>query len=282
MRALVLPQALPDESHYSWVARTALLSGVGDAFRFCEQIGTGKISSVLQCKPHFQKLCNGVREGRSLSAQLIDGLTLEALKRHFYAERATTELSAEIPLDSSAAFLGSSCRWKFCDRCVVEDIESHGVAYWHRSHQFALVPSCHIHCVVLKQFAVPPALSRDKFLLPHQLSSRPVVDFREHARPHIEFWQGFAHLCSSATNDLETTVSFESANYAIQSALRSKSVMAPSGQPNWLRLKASFERGMRPLLDSNLAPNGYSGLRPAHTLTRWDELSQTLLNYCPR
>ncbi len=65
--------------------------------------------------------------------------------------------------------------WRFCHRCVTEDMARHGESYWRRSHNLPGVWVCSTHHVYLNTTDLSVALaSRAPLTLPHEADGKPI------------------------------------------------------------------------------------------------------------
>jgi hypothetical protein len=59
--------------------------------------------------------------------------------------------------------------WRWCPACVSQDIESYGMAYWHRTHQLPSVLLCPFHGLPLHEVRIPYWARQKCFLDPETL-----------------------------------------------------------------------------------------------------------------
>lgn len=59
---------------------------------------------------------------------------------------------------------------RFCSKCLKEDRQTHGIAYWHRSHQLAGIYWCHLHGDALR---FSPGYKQDFWKYPETFADVP-------------------------------------------------------------------------------------------------------------
>ncbi|PRA73033.1 hypothetical protein CQ065_01010 [Pseudomonas sp. MYb187] len=179
------PQPFPDESLYSLAVRYHRLSS-NDSYRRTSQELFGAYSrtcgSILPC-------CLGALSQRVASAysvdELIDRFTLLPLYKPFVddakygaarismAGNSGTGLKMSLGITASGFLKHASFR--YCKRCVEEDIHACGSAYWHRIHQAIGTCTCPHHRDVLRGMTFPDGTDWRCMLLPAEALGSPVM-----------------------------------------------------------------------------------------------------------
>ena len=168
------PPPLPDESLYSLVARNRISVpysnshvsrssfGYQDALNPPSFLGQNSFNFYRRHSEFWRNERGFIREmtGYNLLAPFltasVQGRLYKSLKGY---------VGNVIPMLRSHLFFSNvdfSCL-KYCPRCIIEDIELHGVAYWHRSHCIWIASQCWKHQCKLVQlksrgnkFELPP------------------------------------------------------------------------------------------------------------------------------
>jgi transposase len=74
-----------------------------------------------------------------------------AVRRRMLAECCTGATAPhKALLGILASRFGADHPLKLCPRCMAEDVDAHGVAYWHRTHQLPGIWVCPAHCEALR------------------------------------------------------------------------------------------------------------------------------------
>ncbi|MDA7022287.1 TnsD family Tn7-like transposition protein [Pseudomonas fragi] len=179
------PQPFPDESLYSLAVRYhRLLSN--DSYRRTSHELFGVYSrtcgSILPC-------CLGALSQRLASAysveQLIDRFTLLPLYEPFLNDTKSraariamagddgTGLKMSLGITASGFLKHASFR--YCERCVEEDIQHCGSTYWHRIHQATGTCICPLHGEVLCGTTFPNGADWRCMLFPAEVAGSPVM-----------------------------------------------------------------------------------------------------------
>lgn len=169
LRLPYIPNPYPDEILGSWLARVALLNGGGAWRALLEATGYGpRIES-----PHFDMVTYTAKCEALLSAlgiayeqAMIEMTTLP----YWLTFDAVDDPGARLPgMPSTPGFLGKMGRtitsigaagmghssggsrvFRYCPKCLVDDVSSCGQAYWHRAHHLPNTIACHLHDCVLR------------------------------------------------------------------------------------------------------------------------------------
>lgn len=159
------PAPCPDESLHSLVSRYHRLTGYTDCRTTLHELfgtHTHVVTSVLPTGlGAVQKALLPDWSGR----EVVDGLTLfpyfHPFLDRYQADRAYDYLlgqgqgAVKTLLGLVASQIGASNFFRFCPACLVDDRQTYGQAYWHRSHQLPGVWLCPIHDMPL--FDLPAA-----------------------------------------------------------------------------------------------------------------------------
>tara|TARA_R110001583_G_scaffold169301_1_gene322155 strand:- start:207 stop:794 length:588 start_codon:yes stop_codon:yes gene_type:complete len=169
---MYLPKSLPDELFFSRLVRHCILIGMETRDYMNNYFGSPKKSVHPFLTANFIGYKKSSEEDYY---SIIQNQTLAPLFIFFlpkYSNRILEEL-----------FLGNTAKaFRYCQlpsfkarertllyscsRCVIEDIEKHGVSYWHKQHH---IPGCHVcanHGIYLTSLELPERLTIDPKLLP--------------------------------------------------------------------------------------------------------------------
>lgn len=199
---LFFPQPFPDESLYSLAVRYHRLAA-NRSYRLTSQELFGTYSrtcgSILPC-------CLGALSQRLGAGypvvDLIERFTLFPLYRPFVDDtkyRASIITMAgsdgtglKMSLGITASRFLKHASFRYCDRCVREDVLKFGSAYWHRTHQAAGTCICPYHGEVLHALIFPNGADWRCMLLPAEAGGTPVIHSpgRTAARSiaEMQFW----------------------------------------------------------------------------------------------
>ncbi|HDQ4574281.1 TnsD family Tn7-like transposition protein [Pseudomonas aeruginosa] len=199
------PQPFPDESLYSLAVRYHRLSS-NDSYRRTSQELFGAYSrtcgSILPC-------CLGALSQRLASAysveHLIDRFTLLPLYEPFLndtkskaariAMTGTDGTGLKMSLGLTASGFLKHASFRYCERCVEEDIQNCGSAYWHRIHQAMGTCICPLHGEVLCGTMFPDGTDWRCMLFPAEAAGSPVMrapDSSAAVIGEMQFW-GLEH-----------------------------------------------------------------------------------------
>lgn len=159
----VLPKAFPDETLYGAVSRFGRLNGLAD-HQACELLFGDQdrplVSDVLADLEHF---CRATECAYGGPDEVLNTLTLWP----FFANLAThpaieTPVSKPAPPRRLPSALGLAALsnsqphvWRMCTACIAQDLDTFGVAYWHRTHQLPGVAVCLVHVQHLHELRIP-------------------------------------------------------------------------------------------------------------------------------
>lgn len=168
----LIPQAFPDETLYGVVSRFGWLNGLADQdaceFLFGRQ-DRPLVSDVLADLEHF---CSTTKYAYGGADEVLTTLT----PWPFFLNMAThpaieTPVSNSAPAERAPSELGLAALsnsqphvWRMCGDCITQDLETFGVAYWHRTHQLPGVAACLVHGKQLYEVRVPYWVRQKHFL----------------------------------------------------------------------------------------------------------------------
>lgn len=147
---------LPNETLFSLCSRYHILSGNHRASSTCERLfGHPKQGSAHDLPSRIGEFVSrtGGQLGtaheiiyqRTLLPIYLPFLSAEELEEALAALAGTSIGSLKYKLGLTASRFGANHPLKACLTCSVKDIEEHGVAYWHLSHQWPGVVVCPVH-----------------------------------------------------------------------------------------------------------------------------------------
>ncbi|CAH1057589.1 TnsD family transposase [Paenibacillus pseudetheri] len=168
------PFLFPDEILYSNLARYHRDSGSENHKQTVDDLfGDRNVCAALLFPSHLAALCRNIPIGSKLTPEeLIANHTFFPYYAPFLSHEKNLGLEEIMILDKGASVymhlgkpastLKAEENLKYCPNCVVQDRETYGEAYWHRSHQAEGVFICHYHNNVLIRSNVSHAKQRNK------------------------------------------------------------------------------------------------------------------------
>jgi hypothetical protein len=156
---------LPDELLYSLASRFHRISGNPSAASTCQQLfGHAFRGSQHDLPSHLDEFVHRTRGAFGTAHELIHQHTILPFYFPFRSDIDKTDAIAAVrgngigSLKFRLGLLTSRFRanhpLKACMACMAEDRQRHGVAYWHRSHQFPGVWVCARHETLLHEATV--------------------------------------------------------------------------------------------------------------------------------
>ncbi|MFC8689557.1 TnsD family transposase [Brevibacillus porteri] len=161
------PEGHDDELLYSILARYHLMTGnVSYKGTLIDLFGSSSICSVIDLPSHIKRLCNKFPRNNTFQPKYI-------IERHtlfpYYApfvpsDRAKTILTSMLgelgnKIHYQAGIMASGVKnpkyLRYCPKCLKEEEENLGQAYWHRIHQVPGVFICDVHRILLCDSTVP-------------------------------------------------------------------------------------------------------------------------------
>ena len=164
---MLIPSSFPDELLFSRLVRHFIQSGMTSTDYLEWMYGTRKVSihPVLTCD--LKKISRFSKES---SKSLLYQQTLAPLFLTFSSNKST-DLKRLMTSGGSGKAI-RICQYhkfnersglflKYCSLCAKHDIQTYGVAYWHRMHQIPGVGICSTHGILL---AVEPLPERQRLI----------------------------------------------------------------------------------------------------------------------
>ncbi|MBN6185703.1 TniQ family protein [Aneurinibacillus sp. BA2021] len=158
------PTPYSNELLYSILARYHNWSQNGlEKYTLNDLFGYERATPIVLFPNRISELCKRLNP-KSLHTpdSIIERHTIYPLYHPFLLKERSAKLKG-LMLGSHASniysTLGSSSveqvpTLRYCIKCVIEDREEHGEAYWHREHQITYVIGCHKHGIKLKETTV--------------------------------------------------------------------------------------------------------------------------------
>lgn len=166
---LHLPEALPDETLYSLLARIAVVNGMTDHLQvFRKLFGQKSPTSIIRASNGIQRFCE-VTGGTYGSLDAVRSkLTILPLLRHLSFRGNPSKVTW---LSGSTFDYSGNTRneWRMCLECRDEDEAVLGFSYWRRSHQLPTSFFCPTHGKPLRRPIILGRELHDRFWLPHEL-----------------------------------------------------------------------------------------------------------------
>lgn len=161
------PNPYPDELLYSLIARYHIRSGntspkitIQEIFNSQTTVATADLTSNLNALVKNLKYISNIRVN-----DLMYKHTLLPFYQPFIFPQRATQLIESMKAENGgnihtrAGIMASSVTvpryFRFCPKCLEEDLENYGEPYWHRLHQIPGVLVCPIHQVDLQNSTVP-------------------------------------------------------------------------------------------------------------------------------
>jgi hypothetical protein len=175
-----MPPLLPNELLYSFLGRVAILNNLGPPKRCLQQLfGSSNIIPSPDLPTRLQALQERLGDSSPFTSanELIEVGTLYSYHRPFLSpDRADTitrlllrggAKGLKALLGRLANRFGANPDLRFCAQCVQQDIATHGIPYWHRSHQLPGVTACPEHEIILLVQEAPGIVKdKQRFILP--------------------------------------------------------------------------------------------------------------------
>ncbi|PKH04766.1 TnsD family Tn7-like transposition protein [Moritella sp. Urea-trap-13] len=152
------PKLFIDETLHSWLIRWAYESpypSVGELLKHLLGTRNKQLDSIF---PSYIE--NLVYQSSMSEDQLITAHTVVPYFSHFCGEKLYQEILQDMhrgdtqaiysKMSLTASRINTTSYLNYCPRCVEEDVEQYGIAYWHVSHQIPGVLSCVKHKLQLK------------------------------------------------------------------------------------------------------------------------------------
>lgn len=154
-------QWLPDETVYSLLCRAHRIRNAGSFRATCAvAFGEVRLAAVHDLPGHLHVLSDGDRGGfgdaravawdHTILPYYLAWQTGDVRARVLQSCVTASAASVKARLGLLSSRLGASHPLKACPRCMEEDIARHGVAYWHRGHQWPGLWICLRHGTALR------------------------------------------------------------------------------------------------------------------------------------
>lgn len=135
-----------------------------------------------------------------------------------------------------------SHRWRYCDACAQEDLATHRISYWHRSHQLPSSFVCEIHATPLLEVALAKG-SRDRRLyLPREINSASQLRYVEHPSFTDDTLHRMALTGYRILSDGPSAITGAHLFNAAISSLQERGLATRSGRMRSDRFKSEFAR----------------------------------------
>ena len=147
----IVTQPFPDETLLSWCLRLAKINEVSPRLFLTTYFGEKSIPKTKKThsdlRRGFVNLCNALRLDDNLGNLYLSLSTLSfealALSPSMQSKIVNMVFGPESSLNSGFKYFYKN--FHVCPECLKEDVEKHGEAYIHRSHQLTGVQFCHKH-----------------------------------------------------------------------------------------------------------------------------------------
>ncbi|QIB27219.1 TnsD family Tn7-like transposition protein [Caloranaerobacter azorensis] len=161
------PIPYEDELLYSILARYHIRSGnISIKATLDDVYSKRSVSAVMDLPSHIERIIKNMPIGsRYTCNELIDKHTLYSFYSAFLPKERADKIREYMKRDRGSSInnktgvMASSIKlnqyFKFCPKCVEEDIQRYGETYWHRVHQIVGVLICPKHKTLLYDSKVP-------------------------------------------------------------------------------------------------------------------------------
>ncbi len=171
---MLLPAPLPDELFASVLARLGRFNGIPDLREIAECcFGLEACPSFVDARLNLPEFCVRFSDAYGKPEGLLEQLTMLGARRCLgeIDEAAWSALALGEALVSvgELTFFGA-VDLRFCPSCRKDDINRHGVAYWHRIHQLPILHRCVTHGERLKKAVIKRVTLHQSFPLPGDFS----------------------------------------------------------------------------------------------------------------
>lgn len=187
---MLLPIPLPDELFASMLARLGRLNGMGDLREVAERcFGLEACPSFIDARLKLPDFCARFSNAYGEPEKLLGELTTLGARRYLGEIDETVWKSlvgGETSISVGELTFFGAVDLRFCQLCREEDIDGHGVAYWHRSHQLPILHSCPIHGGRLMKVQVKRVMLHQSFPLPGDFSCESEVNLQLAWNDHFE------------------------------------------------------------------------------------------------
>lgn len=166
---LHLPEALPDETLYSLLARITAVNGMDDHLQiFKELFGHRSPTSIIRTSSGIHRFWEVTGGAYGSLDAIRSKLTILPLLRHLSFSGNPNKVTW---LSGSTFDYSGNTRneWRMCLECRDEDEAVLGFSYWRRSHQLPTSFLCPTHGKPLRRPIILGRKLHDRFWLPHEL-----------------------------------------------------------------------------------------------------------------
>ncbi|WP_312165773.1 TnsD family Tn7-like transposition protein [Massilia timonae] len=181
LRLGFMPELLPDELLYSFLARTVALNALGKSKQCIESLfGSSNVILSRDLPTRLQYLHTRLGSYSPVASphELSEIGTLYPYHRPFLSVERDTAVNKllfygngkglKALLGRLANGFGAGIDLRMCDSCAREDVSAYGTTYWRRSHQLPGVTVCQRHATVLiTQRPSNKTDQKQRFLLPN-------------------------------------------------------------------------------------------------------------------
>lgn len=174
---LHLPEALPDETLYSLLARIAHVNGCDDHLDiFVMLFGQKRPASIVRTADGLDRFCDATNGVYGTLEKILQKFTHYPLEVHLNVAVSKDNL----PGSGKSIWLNGGCYdysgnpsrvWRECPQCRRGDEVKLGFSYWRRSHQLPTSVCCPVHGDILVLKNLPGQMLHERFWLPHEVES---------------------------------------------------------------------------------------------------------------
>ncbi len=183
---------LPDETLFSWCSRFHRLAANGQDKNTCLQLfGDTRIGSAHDFPARIAVLAARSRSCLGTASDIIRERTLLPFYLPFKSIEVGNEAVSALcgpgighlkyRLGLLTSGVGAAHPLKACPQCICSDLDTHGWAYWRRSHQLPGVWLCPEHLTPLRASCMKLLqVARFAWVLPTQANCAPLAGLEDH------------------------------------------------------------------------------------------------------
>ncbi len=191
------PNAYPDESFYSILARFKVTVGCSDRAVIWNLFGSEKTSPSVEFLSRLSFTARRLRwTGYYTEENIIQQHSLFPIYAPFITSERRNHLKdvmkgnqgqkVQFLLGLTAKRVNKSQALRYCPRCILDDEHKFGFSYWHRLHQIRWVQVCPVHNIYLKNSPIAE-VGTSREIPPHFIAadevSAPALEPKEYEYP---------------------------------------------------------------------------------------------------
>lgn len=236
---LHLPEALPDETLYSLLGRTARVNGMDDHLQIFDRLFGRHATSIVRVTEGIGRFCIATNYLYGTLDKILQRFTHFPLQTHLDTAISREGNIGKIPIwlhGGAFDHSGNPDReWRVCPMCSQDDNTRLGFSYWRRSHQLPTSIVCPDHEIGLIRKRIPGQKLHEKFWLPYEINDH---DNNHTLVIHDHVSKALARIGKDGLHDCSVPHPPAVIQNTIIEMLRSKRLITNSGK---LRLNECLE-----------------------------------------